>query len=124
MHRFDNNTVPPGASNYHFAIDVPPGIEQSTHKVETWGTHNVRVKHYLRIEVIPLNADLIDGEKLLYRQDAWVNYTIGLSFETNQEWDNARISYQKSAELYEQAYQKQYQLSEEITFEIFGPLTL
>ena len=60
MHRFDNNTVPPGASNYHFAIDVPPSIEQSTHKVETWGTNNVRVKHYLRIEVIPLEADLID----------------------------------------------------------------
>lgn len=61
-----------------------------------------------------LNGDFIDEGRLTYRQDAWVNYMIALSFEKNKEWDNARISYQKSAELYEQGYQVQYGLSKEM----------
>jgi len=52
-----------------------------------------------------------DTDKFLYRDDAWARYMEGLQYEMNGEYDDARISYQKSAELYEAGYAKQYALS-------------
>ncbi|ETX12502.1 hypothetical protein MUS1_02625 [Marinomonas ushuaiensis DSM 15871] len=52
-----------------------------------------------------------DTDQFLYRDDAWARYMEGLQYEMNKEYDDARISYQKSAELYEAGYAKQYALS-------------
>ncbi|MEO9275101.1 hypothetical protein ABFY09_09570 [Marinomonas sp. 5E14-1] len=53
-----------------------------------------------------------DTDKYLYRDDAWARYMEGLQYENSQEFDDARISYQKAAELYEAGYAKQYALSD------------
>ncbi|WOD06046.1 hypothetical protein [Marinomonas sp. GJ51-6] len=39
-----------------------------------------------------------DTDKYLYRDDAWSRYMEGLQYENSQEFDDARISYQKAAE--------------------------
>ncbi|WP_417559417.1 hypothetical protein [Marinomonas sp.] len=52
-----------------------------------------------------------DTDKFLYRDDAWARYTEGLQYEMNGEIDDARISYEKAANLYEDGYAKQYALS-------------
>jgi hypothetical protein len=51
-----------------------------------------------------------DTDKFLYRDDAWARYMEGLQYEINSEYDDARISYQKAANLYEDGYAKQYDL--------------
>jgi len=51
-----------------------------------------------------------DTDKFLYRDDAWARYMEGLQYEINGEYDDARISYQKAANLYEDGYAKQYDL--------------
>ena len=62
-----------------------------------------------------LNMDFIDRDLLVYRDDAYIRYITGIVYESNGEYDNARISYQQAAELYEKGYQDQYQLEKEIT---------
>nr|WP_249422160.1 hypothetical protein [Marinomonas lutimaris] len=52
-----------------------------------------------------------DTDKFLYRDDAWARYMEGLQYEMNGEIDDARISYEKAANLYEDGYTKQYDLS-------------
>ncbi|MCV2401702.1 hypothetical protein OFY17_02280 [Marinomonas sp. C2222] len=49
-------------------------------------------------------------DKFLYRNDAWGRYMEGLQYEISKEYDDARISYQKAAELYQDGYAKQYDL--------------
>ena len=44
-----------------------------------------------------LMGNLVDTDALTYRDDALAHYLTGVSFEMNKEYDNARISYQKSA---------------------------
>lgn len=51
------------------------------------------------------------SEKYLYRDDAWARYMEGLQYELSKDYDNARISYQDAAKLYEDGYAKQYGLS-------------
>ncbi|QUX94428.1 hypothetical protein C0J08_02930 [Marinomonas sp. CT5] len=51
-----------------------------------------------------------DTDKFLYRDDAWARYMEGLQYEMSGEFDDARISYQKAAHLYEDGYAKQYDL--------------
>jgi len=58
-----------------------------------------------------LNGEYINRDKLVFRQDAWMNYMNGISYEKNGEWDNARISYQRAAEIYAAGYTEQYKLS-------------
>lgn len=62
-----------------------------------------------------LSGEIIDKDKLVYRNDAFGNYLAGIIYEQHREWDDARISYQKSAKLYEQGYREQYKLDEGIT---------
>jgi hypothetical protein len=62
-----------------------------------------------------LNGDFLDKGKLVYRQDAWANYLSGITYEQNGEYDEARVSYQKAAKLYEEGYQEQYNLDKGIT---------
>ena len=52
-----------------------------------------------------------DTDKFIYRDDAWARYMEGLQYEMNGEIDDARISYEKAANLYEDGYAKQYALS-------------
>lgn len=52
-----------------------------------------------------------DSEKYLYRDDAWARYMEGIEYEKSQDYDDARISYQDAAKLYESGYAKQYSLS-------------
>ncbi len=61
-----------------------------------------------------LAGQVIDKDKLIYREDAYVRYMNGLIYEINGELDSARIAYQKAAELYEQGYAEQYSLDQGI----------
>lgn len=62
-----------------------------------------------------LQGRTLDKDWLVYREDAYVRYMTGLTYESNGEFDDARIAYQQAAELYEQGYARQYQLGNEIT---------
>ena len=57
-----------------------------------------------------LLGDYQDRTALVYRENAFLHYFSGLMYEQNFEYDDARIEYQKAAELYEVGYQEQYQL--------------
>jgi len=57
----------------------------------------------------------LDKDSLVFRDDAYIRYLTGIVYEANREYDDARISYQQSAKLYEQGYSKQYHLGDEIT---------
>jgi hypothetical protein len=57
-----------------------------------------------------LMGNLVDTDALTYRDDALAHYLTGVSFEMNKEYDNARISYQKSAESYDKGYAEQFRL--------------
>jgi hypothetical protein len=57
-----------------------------------------------------LRGNLIDHDSLEYRDDAMAHYLTGITYEATGEYDNARISYQKSATSYEQGYAKQFDL--------------
>lgn len=57
-----------------------------------------------------LNGDIINPTDLVFRDSAFSHYMIGSLYEKMGELDNARISYQRSATLYEQGYAKQYDL--------------
>lgn len=50
-------------------------------------------------------------EEYAYRDDAWARYLEGLQYEISKQYDDARISYQDAAKLYEAGYAKQYSLS-------------
>ncbi|GLQ30601.1 hypothetical protein [Litoribrevibacter albus] len=54
-----------------------------------------------------LLGNYIDEDKLIFRENAYSHYLSGLLYEQQKEWDDARISYQKAAELYEKGYAKQ-----------------
>lgn len=62
-----------------------------------------------------LNGDVINPKELIFRDDAFSHYLIGAIFEALGELDDARISYERSARLYEQGYAKQYHLAPSIT---------
>jgi hypothetical protein len=53
----------------------------------------------------------LDEEWLVFREDAYARYLAGVLYEKNGELDDARIAYQKAAELYEAGYTKQYHLN-------------
>jgi hypothetical protein len=52
----------------------------------------------------------IHSDDFAYRDDAWARYMEGLQYELSGEYDDARISYQGAAELYDKGYTKQYKL--------------
>jgi hypothetical protein len=62
-----------------------------------------------------LRGNLIDHDSLEYRDDAMAHYLTGITYETNGEYDNARISYQKAATSYEQGYSEQFDLGSDMT---------
>lgn len=57
-----------------------------------------------------INGDPVDPEKLRFRDQAFAHYVMGALYEQYGELDNARISYERSATLYEEGYQNQYDL--------------
>ncbi len=62
-----------------------------------------------------LQGRTLDPDWLVYREDAYIRYMEGVIYESNGEYDDARIAYQKAAKLYEDGYAKQYGLGKEIT---------
>lgn len=57
-----------------------------------------------------LIGNAIDHDKLEYRDDAMAHYLTGVTYESNGEYDNARISYQKAATSYEEGFAEQFDL--------------
>lgn len=53
----------------------------------------------------------LDEDWLVFREDAYSRYLAGVLYEKSGLLDDARIAYQKAAELYEQGYIKQYRLN-------------
>lgn len=62
-----------------------------------------------------LQGNLIDRSKLEYRDDAMAHYLTGITYEANDEYDNARISYRKAAVSYEEGYAEQFDLGNKMT---------
>ncbi len=60
-------------------------------------------------------GSMVDKDWVVYREDAYVRYLAGLAYELNRDWDDARISYQKAAELLDQGYARQYRLGPAFT---------
>lgn len=61
-----------------------------------------------------LNGDPVDPDTLKFRDQAFAHYVMGALYEQYGELDNARISYQRSATLYEEGYTEQYHLDPEV----------
>lgn len=59
-----------------------------------------------------LNGDPINPDELKFRDQAFAHYVMGALYEQYGELDNARISYQRSATLYEEGYAEQYGLDQ------------
>ena len=55
-----------------------------------------------------LSGEIIDKNKIVYRNDAFGHYLAGVIYEQHREYDDARVAYQKAASLYEGGYQEQY----------------
>lgn len=62
-----------------------------------------------------LNGDPINPDELKFRDQAFAHYVMGALYEQYGELDNARISYQRSATLYEEGYAEQYGLDQAMT---------
>lgn len=62
-----------------------------------------------------INDRQIKTEDLVYREDAYIRYMIGLIYELNGERDDARISYEKAAVLFESGYADQFSLGVSMT---------
>ncbi len=62
-----------------------------------------------------LSGEIIDKNKIVYRNDAFGHYLAGVIYEEHSEYDDARIAYQKSAALYEGGYREQYGLDKGMT---------
>lgn len=62
-----------------------------------------------------LRGNLIDSDKLEYRDDAMAHYLTGITYEANREYDNARISYRKAAISYQDGYSQQFDLGSKMT---------
>ena len=62
-----------------------------------------------------LKGNLVDLDRLVYRDDAFAHYLTGITFETHGEYDDARISYGKAALAYEQGFARQFHLGSEMT---------
>jgi hypothetical protein len=62
-----------------------------------------------------LTGEIIDKDKIVYRNDAFGHFLAGTIYENHKEYDNARIAYQKAATLYENGYQQQYSLDASMT---------
>ncbi|UTW48361.1 hypothetical protein [Bacterioplanoides sp. SCSIO 12839] len=61
-----------------------------------------------------LSGNMVDMDQLVYRDDAMAHYLTGISFEMNGEYDDARISYQKAAQSYEDGFATQFRLDPEM----------
>lgn len=62
-----------------------------------------------------LNGDPVNPDELKFRDQAFAHYVMGALYEQYGELDNARISYERSATLYEEGYAEQYGLDQAMT---------
>lgn len=57
-----------------------------------------------------IDDNVINLKELAFRDNAFSHYIIGTLFEKMGEFDSARVSYERAANLYEKGYTKQYSL--------------
>jgi len=55
-----------------------------------------------------ITADITDPNLLAFREAAWLRYLSGVLYEKSGDLDDARIAYQRAAELYEGGYGEQF----------------
>ncbi len=67
-----------------------------------------------------LNGDPVNPDELIFRDQAFAHYVMGALYEQYGELDNARISYQRSATLYEDGYTEQYGLDTAMTIQAWS----
>ncbi|MDY0161729.1 hypothetical protein [Desulfobotulus sp.] len=65
-----------------------------------------------------LNGEVINPRELTFRDNAFLHYMMGVMYEQYGELDNARISYERSASIYEKGYVRQYGLSPEMVDQV------
>ncbi|MCW7753738.1 hypothetical protein OOT00_07045 [Desulfobotulus sp. H1] len=58
-----------------------------------------------------LNGEVINPRELTFRDNAFMHYIMAVMYEKYGELDNARISYERAANIYDKGYVKQYGLS-------------
>lgn len=58
----------------------------------------------------PLAAEAISPDNLRFREAAWLRYLSGVLYEMAGARDDARIAYERAADLYESGYASQYDL--------------
>ncbi len=61
-----------------------------------------------------LHGNWLEEKWLVFREDAYARYLAGCLYEKMGDLDDARIAYQKAAEIYETGYAKQYRLSRDM----------
>lgn len=61
-----------------------------------------------------LQGNWLDKDWLKFREDAFARYVSGIIYEISGMYDDARISYNNAAQLYEEGYVKQYSLDPQI----------
>ncbi|MCP1727965.1 tetratricopeptide (TPR) repeat protein [Natronospira proteinivora] len=59
-----------------------------------------------------ISADISDPNLLQFREAAWLRYLSGVLYEKAGDLDDARIAYQRAAELYEEGYAQQFAIDE------------
>ncbi len=65
-----------------------------------------------------IQGQWFNPEDLLFRTDAWSLYLSGLTYELNNEMDDARISYQQSYNAYKSGFAEQYGLDQAIVEQV------
>lgn len=87
-------------------------------KVGSYGEARERDQHVLAKLVRffeLLNGESIHSKDYIFRNNAFLHYMMGAVYEEYNEPDNARISYEKAAAVYEDGYVKQYHLDPRMT---------
>lgn len=60
------------------------------------------------------SSEIADRESLRFREAAWLRYLSGVLYEMAGDLDDARIAYQRAAELYESGYADQFDLDRDM----------
>jgi len=55
-----------------------------------------------------ISAEISDPDLLTFREAAWLRYLSGVLYEKAGDLDDARVAYQRAAELYEEGYAQQF----------------
>lgn len=92
-------------------------LDTHEEKVGSYGDAKERDQHFLAklLRFFDLVNGDIHSKDYIFRNNAFLHYIMGVVFEEYGEPDNARISYEKAAKIYEEGYVKQYDLDPKMT---------